>query len=78
MCLAVPGRITEIDGTNAVVDILGVSQRASLRLTPEAQVGDYVLVHAGFSIQIVDEAEAQETLDLIDDMEELLGQGTGA
>lgn len=78
MCLAVPGRITEIDGTNAVVDILGVSQRASLRLTPEAQAGDYVLVHAGFSIQIVDEAEAQETLDLIDDMEELLGQGTGA
>ena len=51
---------------------LGIERPVSLRLVPTAQVGDYVLVHAGFGIQIVDEQEAQETLDLVNAMTELV------
>jgi hydrogenase expression/formation protein HypC len=64
MCLAVPGRIVEIDGTNARVDFGGVTRDADLTLVPDASTGDYVLVHAGFAIERLDEAEAEETLKL--------------
>lgn len=66
MCLAIPAQITEIDeGNLATVDILGVTRSVSVDLTPSAKVGDYVLVHAGFSIEVVSEEAAKETLDLI-------------
>ena len=72
MCLAIPAQITEIkDGTSAEVDILGVKRTIAIDLTPTAQLGDYVLVHAGFSIEIVEEEEAQKTLDLIREFPEL-------
>ncbi len=64
MCLAVPARITEIDGTRAVVDMAGVVREASLMMLPGAQVGDYVILHAGFAIETLDEQEALRTLDL--------------
>ena len=65
MCLAIPGKIQTIgEHRMAKVDIMGVSREASLDLVPEADVGDYVLVHAGFAIQIVDEQFAEETLEL--------------
>lgn len=66
MCLAIPARITQLlaDGL-AQVDILGTTREISVDLTPQAQVGDYVLVHAGFSIEVVDEVFAKETIDLI-------------
>ncbi|MFH1502290.1 MAG: HypC/HybG/HupF family hydrogenase formation chaperone [Candidatus Eisenbacteria bacterium] len=64
MCLAVPGKITEIDGTTAQVDFGGVTREASLVLVPEATVESYVLVHAGFAIEVLNEDEAQETLGL--------------
>ncbi len=72
MCLAVPAQIIELSGTSATVDMLGTQQRASTRLIPDAQVGDYILVHAGFGIQVVDPAEAAETLELIAQMPELI------
>ena len=63
MCLAVPGKVVKRnDGLKATVDMMGIERPVSLRLVPTAQVGDYVLVHAGFGIQIVNEQEAQETL----------------
>ena len=66
MCLAIPAQVSEIGEDNlATVDIMGVTRQVSLDLTPAAKVGDYVLVHAGFAIEIVDEQFAQETLDLI-------------
>ena len=65
MCLALPMRITAIDGTLATIAAAGLEQRASLMLVPEAEVGDYVLVHAGFAISVIDEAEAKETLELL-------------
>jgi len=65
MCLAIPTLITSIEGTTARAEIGGVERIVSLALTPEAQVGDYVLIHTGFAIGVVDEKEAQETLQLL-------------
>ena len=57
MCLAVPGRIVQLhDNAQATIDMMGVTRDISVRLTPEAQVDDYVLVHAGYGIEIVEEA----------------------
>lgn len=72
MCLAVPAQIIELNGTSATVDMLGTQQRASTRLIPNAKMGDYILVHAGFGIQVIDPAEAAETLELIAQMPELI------
>ncbi len=72
MCLAIPAQVREInDNKLATVDILGVTREISLDLTPQAEVGSFVLVHAGFAIEVVDEQFAQETLDLIKQFPEL-------
>jgi hydrogenase expression/formation protein HypC len=68
MCLAIPMRISAVDGELATLFTAGLEQRASLVLVPEAKVGDYVLVHAGFAISVIDEAAAHETLDLLRQM----------
>ena len=65
MCLALPMRIIAVDGALATIATAGLEQRASLMLVPEAKVGDYVLVHAGFAISVIDDAEANETLELL-------------
>ena len=72
MCLAVPGKILSIvDGVDpalgrvATVDFQGSRMEASLAMTPEAQEGDWVLVHAGFTLAVLDEAEALETWELL-------------
>lgn len=65
MCLALPMRITALDGTRATIAVEGLQQECSVMLVPDAAVGDYVLVHAGFAISVIDEAEAQETYDLL-------------
>jgi hydrogenase expression/formation protein HypC len=65
MCLAVPSKITKIENEMAVIDVDGVQRQASLLLLSDAQVGDYVIVHAGFAIQKIDEAAALETLRLL-------------
>lgn len=64
MCLAVPARIVAIEDDHAAVEIGGVRRAISLALTPEARVGDYAIVHTGFAISILDQAEAEETLRL--------------
>jgi len=68
MCLAVPVIIQSIEGTQGTVELGGVKRTISLMLTPEASVGNYVLVHAGYAIGIVDEEEAKETLRLLEEM----------
>ncbi|MBI5188499.1 MAG: HypC/HybG/HupF family hydrogenase formation chaperone [Nitrospirae bacterium] len=66
MCLAVPSKIISIENTMAIVDVYGARRNVSLLLIPEdVNVGDYVLVHAGFAIQKIQEDIAQETLRLI-------------
>lgn len=79
MCLAVPGKIEQIgENRRATVDMLGVKREASLRLVPEAQIGDYVLVHAGFGIQVIDPEEARETIEIIKQMPDLLDEDATA
>jgi hydrogenase expression/formation protein HypC len=65
MCVAVPAQVISINGTEAEVDIEGVRRKTSVYLTPEVKVGDYVLMHAGFAIRVIDLQEAMETLDLL-------------
>ncbi|MBI5213796.1 MAG: HypC/HybG/HupF family hydrogenase formation chaperone [Nitrospirae bacterium] len=75
MCLAVPSRIVEIDNLLAVVDVYGARKEISLLLMPEeTRIGDYVLVHAGFAIQKVDEDAAQDALNLIREIAEAMEQ----
>jgi hydrogenase expression/formation protein HypC len=59
-------KIIEIDGKTATVEMSQVRQQCDLSLSPEAKVGDYVIVHAGFAIEILDEEDARETLELLD------------
>ena len=74
MCLAIPGKITEIyikDSLRmAKIDFGGIAKEICLAYTPEAKVGDYVLIHVGFAISLMDEEEAQETLKLIKEVSE--------
>ena len=68
MCLAIPAQVVSIEDQLAVVEIHGVRRQASLMLLPEAKVGDFVLVHAGFAMQVVDQQEAETTNALLDEM----------
>ena len=70
MCLAVPLKVTEIKGSIAVTELNGVTQEISIALTPEADVGSWVLVHAGYAINVIDEEEAEETLKLLEEFNE--------
>ncbi len=71
MCLAIPALIKSIDGFMAEVDIDGVTRQVSLQLTPEARVGDYVLLHTGYAINVIDADEAEETLKLLREISEI-------
>ena len=71
MCLAIPARIVSINGENAEADIGGIRKTIGLMLTPNVKVGDYVLLHTGYSIGIVDANEAQETLALFKELAEV-------
>lgn len=71
MCLAIPALITSISGTEAEAEIGGISRRLSLMLTPEAGVGDYVLVHTGYALSTIDRNLALETLQILSRMAEL-------
>lgn len=76
MCLAIPAQVRDIDEKEMLgtVDILGVTREVALDLVPKVKVGDYVLVHAGYGIEIVDEQFANETLDLIKQFPELIDE----
>ncbi|AFM01348.1 MULTISPECIES: HypC/HybG/HupF family hydrogenase formation chaperone [Desulfitobacterium] len=65
MCIAIPARVVSIDEMLAKVDMMGNERIVGTHLVPEVQVGDYVLVHAGFAIEIVDQQYAKETEELL-------------
>ena len=75
MCLAVPGKITEIYKKNDLlmgkIDFGGVTREACLTYVPEAQVGDYTIIHVGFALNLIDENEAMETLALLKEISDL-------
>ena len=68
MCLAIPAKVTEIDGEMATIDVGGVTRSTSLMLLSDVAVGDYVIVHAGFAIHKVDPGEAQASLKLFQEL----------
>lgn len=76
MCLAVPGKIISIEGTDPIlrcgrVSFGGIVKQVNLAYVPEAKIGDYVLVHVGFAISTVDEAEAEQVFEYLQEMGEL-------
>ena len=71
MCLAIPALVKSIDGNEAEAEIGGIGRRISILLTPEVKAGDYVLLHTGYAINVVDEEEAMETLKLFEEMASL-------
>ena len=75
MCLAVPMKVTELlDGGMAHATAMGAERDVAIDLTPQVQVGDYVLVHAGFAIEVVDAEYALETIELIKELPQLAGE----
>lgn len=72
MCLAIPSKIIAIKDNMGVIDVAGVRRETSLLLVENPQVGDWVIVHAGFAIQIIDDATAQESLRYLREAAQLL------
>jgi hydrogenase expression/formation protein HypC len=72
MCLAVPAKVTAIDGDSATVDMMGNTTTADISLLENVTIGDYVMVHVGFAIQKYDEKEAKITLDLLKELAETI------
>ena len=68
MCLAIPMRVVKIEGSDAIVELGGVKKNISMGLLDNVKVGEYVIVHAGFAIQKVDDKEAKETIEILKEM----------
>ena len=81
MCLAVPGQVLSIAGEDlqrsGKVSFGGITKEVNLAYVPEAKVGDYVIVHVGFALSVVDEVEARQTFEYLRQMEELEELKTG-
>lgn len=75
MCLAIPAKIVSIEDTTAQLDMAGNSVQADVSMVPDAVIGDYVIVHAGFAIQIYDKQRAEETLETLREYATIYGQG---
>ena len=71
MCLSIPAKIDSIDDDMAVVSVGGVTYNASLQLLDDVKVGDYILLHTGFAMQKISEEEAEETLRIFEEFEDL-------
>jgi len=65
MCVAIPMKLVEKNDTTGIVEMEGLRQEISLQLLEDVEVGNYVIVHAGFAIERLDESEAMETLELM-------------
>lgn len=71
MCLGLPAKVVRIDGDNALVEMMGVTNKISIELLENVKIDDFVLVHAGCAIQIVDKEEAMKTIDIFNEIKEL-------
>ncbi|MAE67214.1 MAG: HypC/HybG/HupF family hydrogenase formation chaperone [Phycisphaeraceae bacterium] len=74
MCLAVPAKLIDCDGQEGVADLHGNQVRVNTLLVPEARTGDWVLMHAGFAIQRLDEHEAEATWAVLDDLQDRIDE----
>jgi hydrogenase expression/formation protein HypC len=77
MCVAVPAKIKNIKNNSALISYMGVEREIDISLVPEAKKDDFVIVHAGFAIQIIDSTEAKETIELFNEIEQLKNQEVG-
>lgn len=68
MCLAIPGKVLKIDGNKGIVEVGNMKREVFMHLVPEACVNDYVLVHAGCAINIIDEEEAKITMNIFKEL----------
>ncbi len=75
MCLAIPAKITEINNSMGTIDMEGTQREVSLLLLEDAKIGDYVIVHAGFAIHKIDEAEAKESLKVLRELVSFMESG---
>jgi hydrogenase expression/formation protein HypC len=75
MCLAIPAQIITLEGSMAKVDMMGNERVVSIDLVPEVKLGEYVLVHAGFAIGIIDDQSAKETEELLLEVAEAYEEG---
>ncbi|HEY5585581.1 MAG TPA: HypC/HybG/HupF family hydrogenase formation chaperone [Ruminiclostridium sp.] len=71
MCLGLPAKVVSIDGNNSTVEMMGVTSTISIELLENVKVGDFVLVHAGCAIQILDEEDALKTIEIFNEIREL-------
>ena len=83
MCLGVPGKVIEVEENTlgiamGKVSFGGIAKEVCMAYTPEVQVGDYVIVHAGFALSVIDEEEAMEVFEMLKEMEELAEQEIAA
>lgn len=74
MCVAIPGEIVSIEGTTAVANFGGVARRVELDLVPESRIGDYILVHAGFAMKILDPTEYKEIKETFEELDAALAR----
>jgi hydrogenase expression/formation protein HypC len=74
MCLSIPARIVSIDGSIAEVSVGGTLFKAGLHMVSDAKVGDYILLHAGFAIQMISKKEAEDTIKLFEEMNDSLNK----
>jgi hydrogenase expression/formation protein HypC len=74
MCLAIPGKVDEIDGNIATVDIMGVKNRIAIDMVRNVQIGDYLMIHAGYAIEKIDETEAIQTIELFHELGGLISK----
>jgi hydrogenase expression/formation protein HypC len=74
MCLGIPLKITSIEGKEAYGELNGIKRKVRVDLIKDLNIGDYVMVHAGFAIEKIDENTAKETLDIVNELEEALAE----
>jgi hydrogenase expression/formation protein HypC len=72
MCLAIPALVKSTDQLNARVEVGGITRSVSIALTPDVKVGEYVLIHTGYAISVIDQGEAQKTLELFQELKDAL------
>lgn len=77
MCLAIPGQVVDVRDGAATIDMMGVRRDISLSLTPSARIGDWVLMHAGFAIEVIDAKQAEETIQIVRELDELASEDLG-
>lgn len=72
MCLGVTAKVVKIDGKKADVEFDGLTQTISIAMTPEVKIGEYVMLHAGFAISIIEQSQAEETMELFIEIKKMM------